>query len=111
MVGLPDWDNKHEVLVQDSASQQLRIYKAGDALGGGTVQMIDYRFLPSPANPQILSPSRVILKVGPDFWAIELGQAVTEKRRLKRDQLPPQLQSAPTTAPAENVERKPLAAR
>ena len=67
--------------------------------------MVDYRPMPSPANPTILSPSRVILKVGPEYFAVELGQDLTEKRRLPDDMLPDEIRPAPQTAPAENADK------
>jgi len=111
VVGLPEWGQKHEVLVSDTSTGQLRTYQAGDALGGGTIVMIDYRRLPMPANPQMLSPSRVILKVAPDYWAIELGQNLTQKRRLPREQLPEKIRSLPKTAPGDSVKKNAPAER
>ena len=67
--------------------------------------MIDYRPLPRADNPQMLSPSRVILKAGPDYWAVELGQKLTQKRRLKRDQLPEPIRSLPSSPPGDRVKK------
>jgi len=111
VVGLPDWSDKQEVLVSDSSTGQLRTYKAGDTLAGGTIVMVDYRLLPSPKNPQILSPSRAILRVGPDYWAVDLGSMLTEKRRLKADQLPDTIRSLPNDAPGDKVKKTPPAER
>jgi hypothetical protein len=111
VVGLPDWHGRYEVLVSDRATGSLRSYQVGDALAGGTIAMVDYRPMPSALNPQILSSSRVIVKVGPDFWAIELGQDIAQKRRLTREQLPEPLRGAPQTAPADMVKKNVLAER
>lgn len=111
IVGLPTWSNNQEVLVSDSSSSQLRTYRAGDTLGGGTIVMVDYRALPSPANPQMLSPSRVIIRKDPDYWAVELGQELTEQRRLARDQLPAPIRSLPQPPPAEGVKENDPAER
>jgi hypothetical protein len=62
-------------------------------------------------NPRILSSSRVIVKVGPDYWAIELGQDIAQKRRLAREQLPEPLRAAPQTAPADMVKKNIIAER
>ncbi len=105
VVGLPDWTDQQEVLVTDSATRQIRSYKAGDTLGGGVITCVDYRPLPSKANPKLLSPSRVILKVGPEYFAVELGENLTEKRRLSNDALPDHLRTAPQIAPANSFKK------
>jgi len=105
VVGLPDWTEKQEVFVADSATRQVRSYKPGDTLGGGVIMLVDYRPMPLLANPNILSPSRVILKIGPEYFAVELGQDLTEKRRLPDSMLPEEIRPAPQTAPAQVVEK------
>lgn len=88
VVDLSTWADQPEVVVRDISTGQIRIYKPGALLASGKVVMIDYRQLPKPDNPFLLSPSRVILQIGPDFWAVELGQSLSNKRRLKPEQLP-----------------------
>jgi hypothetical protein len=105
VVGLPDWARNQEVFVADSATSQIRSYKPGDTLGGGVIALVDYRPMPSQANPNILSPSRVILKVGPEYFAVELGQDLTEKRRLPDSMLPEELRPVPQTAPAQDEDK------
>lgn len=105
IVGLPDWTDQQEVLVTDSATRQIRSYKAGDTLGGGVIACVDYRPMPSKANPTLLSPSRVILKVGPDYFAVELGENLTDKRRLSNKALPEHLRPASPIAPANSVKK------
>jgi hypothetical protein len=56
-------------------------------------------------NPKAYSDSRVILQVKDTFWAVELGDVLTQKHRLGRAELPPQLRS-PTTAPAGGLSRR-----
>jgi hypothetical protein len=107
VVGLPDWTEKQEVFVTDSATSQVRSYKPGDTLGGGVIALVDYRPMPSRDNPNILSPSRVILKVGPDYFAVELGQELTDRRRLPDSMLPDEIRPGPQTAPAQGVENAP----
>jgi hypothetical protein len=51
--------------------------------------MVDYRPLPMPGNEALKSFSRVILKVGEEYWAVERGQTLAEKRRLVPEELPP----------------------
>jgi hypothetical protein len=111
VVGLPDWNGRNEVLVSDRSTGSLRTYQVGDALAGGVIAMVDYRPMPLPLNPQILSSSRVIVKVGPDYWAIELGQDVAQKHRLAREQLPESLRASSQTAPADMVKKNVLAER
>ena len=106
LVGLPEWRDKHDVIVEDTQTRQVRVYKAGETLAGGTLVMVDYRPLPSPANPQILSPSRAIVRVGPDYWAVELGQSLTHKRRLKPEQLPKGISPPQQPAPADDKVKK-----
>lgn len=105
IVGLPDWTDHQEVFVTDSATRQIRSYKAGDTLGGGVIACVDYRPMPSKANPELLSPSRVILKVGPDYFAVELGENLTDKRRLSNGMLPEHIRPGPQTAPADSVKK------
>jgi len=104
VVGLPDWSDSQEVLVSDSVSRQVRSYKPGDTLGGGTIAMVDYRPMPSRANPLILSPCRVILKVGPEYFAVELGEELTDKRRMSSDKLPEQIHPPTPSVPTENAD-------
>jgi hypothetical protein len=49
---------------------------------------VDYRPLPSPRNPLLLSHSRVILKIGEEFWAVERGQSLAERRKLEPQEWP-----------------------
>ena len=66
-------------------------YKPGDTLAGGIIVMIDYRPLPSPGNEVLKSFSRVIVKIGSEYWAIERGRTLAEKYRLTPQQLPAEL--------------------
>jgi uncharacterized small protein (DUF1192 family) len=91
VVGLPSWGNQQEVLVKDASTGETHGYKPGDSFGGGSIVMIDYRTMPLPDKPEIFSESRVIIQVGAEFWAIELGHSLAQKRRLSLEELPPQL--------------------
>jgi hypothetical protein len=79
------------VHVRDVTNQKTFRYKLGDALAEGTVVMVDYRPLPMPGNEGLQSFSRVIVKIGDEYWAIERGQTLADKRRLAPDQLPESL--------------------
>ena len=80
-----------EVHVRDLTNQKTFRYKLGDALADGTIAMVDYRPLPMPGNEGLKSFSRVILKVGTEYWAVERGQTLADKRRLSLEQLPESL--------------------
>lgn len=99
VVSLSQWDGKREVLVQSSSGTRKR-YKIGDELAGGMIVMVDYRWLPHPEKPKLLSYSRVIVKIDRDYWAVELGQYLADKRRLAGDQLPATLASRVSLTPS-----------
>jgi len=100
IVGLPEAGQKQYVLIKDTISGQTKDYKPGDRLSGGVIVMIDYRLLPKPGNAELLSGSRAILKLGPEYWAVELGQTLAQKRRMRPHQLPPKLRPRPKARPA-----------
>ena len=100
LVGLPTWGGNADVLVLDSASGSVAAYKVGDEVAGGTIVMVDYRSLPLPDNPEILSGSRVVLRVGDEYHAVELGNSLAQKYVLAEDRLPPGLPSIPKPPPA-----------
>jgi hypothetical protein len=88
VVSLSDWMGQPEVHVRDLANQKTLHYKPGDELAGGTVVAVDYRPLPMPGHDGLNSFSRVIVRIDTDYWAIERGQTLAEKRRLPPEQLP-----------------------
>lgn len=100
LVSLSEWNGQPEVHIRDVAGKKTISYKPGDTLDGGTIVAIDYRPLPFPKNPDLLSESRVILKIGDEYWAIERGQTLAEKRRLDKDQWP--IASISTAQPGGN---------
>jgi hypothetical protein len=97
LVGLPRWDDRQEAIVSDGGSGQVRVYKPGDEVAGGKLLAVDYRPIPSPKNEHMTSPSRAIIQIGPDLWAVELGQDLSEKRRLKAEQFPPGVTTHPVS--------------
>jgi len=101
VVGLPTFSGQAEVDIRDSGNNKTTIYKIGDDLAGGKVVMVDYRPLPMPKKPEILSGSRVVLQVGSEYYAVELGQSLTEKRALTGDDVPPGLPKLESPPPAE----------
>jgi hypothetical protein len=91
VVSLSEWMGQPEVHVRDTRNQKTQRYKHGDDLAGGTIVGVDYRPLPFPGNEALKSFSRVILKIGNEYWAIERGQTLADKRRLAPEQLPADL--------------------
>ena len=94
VVALPTWGGQADVFVRDSETHATRRYQVGDSLAGGRIAMVDYRRMPLPDRPDILSGSRVVVQIEQDYWAVELGQSLAQKRRLKAEQLPPGTQPA-----------------
>ena len=91
VVGLPRWPTGEEVYVRNNRSGETRVYRVGDSLLQGEIVMVDYRLLSKPDDPELLSTSRVIVKIGEDYWAVDLGQTLRKKRRLEGEVLPPRL--------------------
>jgi hypothetical protein len=91
VVGLPTWFGRSDVLVRDASSGKVTSLTTGDDLAGGKIILVDYRMLPLPKKPEILSGSRVVLLIGSDYYAVELGQSLADKRALTDAELPPGL--------------------
>lgn len=94
IVSLTEWQGRPEVHVRDTVREKTQRYQPGDSLGGGTIALVDYRPLPHPSGNGLQSFSRVILRIGTEFWAVEHGQTLAELRRLESSQLPPGLTAA-----------------
>jgi len=94
VVGLATFADEPDIYVRDSSSGNVVRYKPGDSLGGGTIVMVDYRPMPMPDKPEILSSSRVVLRVGSEYYAVELGTYLVQKYKLRDDQLPAGLSRA-----------------
>ena len=105
IVSLSEWQGQPEVHVRDLAAQKTVRYRPGDELAGGTIVLVDYRPLPLPGNSLLQSFSRLILKIGPEYWAIERGQTLADKRKLSPSELPPQL--AKTVQSAQSTVKPP----
>ncbi len=87
IVSLSEWQGLPEVHVLDTVAQKTRRYAPGEQLAGGTIVCVDYREMATPGS-LALSESRVILKVGADYYAIERGKTLADKRPMEADQLP-----------------------
>ena len=94
IVSLSEWMGQPEIHVRDLIQQKTQRYKTGDLLAGGTIVCVDYRPQPMPGNELLRSDSRVIVKVGSDYFAIERGKSLADKRRLALAQLPSELAKA-----------------
>jgi hypothetical protein len=91
IVALSTWAGQQEVDVKNIANGKVEALKQGEPLAGGQIVMIDYRMMKMPGKDEDLSPSRVIVRKGDDYWAIELGQEVSSARLLPQDELPAEL--------------------
>jgi hypothetical protein len=99
VVGLPEIDGKAQVLVRDNATGQVATYGVGDDLAGGRIVLVDYRLLPLPNRPEILSGSRVVIQDGNGYHAVELGMTLSEKHAMPQEQLPSGLSKSEPAAP------------
>jgi hypothetical protein len=88
VVSLSEWMGQPEIHVRDMAGEATARYKPGDTLAGGTIVMVDYRPLPMPGNEALKSFSRVILKIGSEYWAVERGRTLADKYKLAAENLP-----------------------
>lgn len=88
VVSLSEWQGRPEVHVRDMVRERTHIYRPGDTLAGGTIEMVDYRPLPMPGKPGLNSFSRVILKSGQEYWAIERGSTLDQKYKMDKAMLP-----------------------
>lgn len=95
IVSLSEWDGQPEIHVRDLTAQKTTRYRPGDELAGGTIVMVDYRPMPQPDRPLLQSYSRLILKIDKEFWAVERGRTLAEKRKLTTAELPAQLAQQP----------------
>ncbi len=91
IVSLSEWEGAPEVHVRDLANQRTLRYVPGDPLAGGVIALVDYRPMPFPDKPMLRSDSRVILRIGTEYWAIERGRTLADKYRLSPEQIPASL--------------------
>jgi hypothetical protein len=91
VVALSQWRGAAEASICDTAHNAISVYRVGDTLDGALVAMIDYRTLPAPGKSGLLSSSRLILKIGSDYWAVEVGQTLATKYQMSAGQLPAEL--------------------
>lgn len=94
IVSLSEWMGQPEVHVRDLTAQKTVRFKPGESFAGGTLTCVDYRPLPLPGNSFLRSDSRVIVRIGNEYWAIERGRTLAEKRKLAPEELPAELAKA-----------------
>jgi hypothetical protein len=88
VVSLSEWQGLPEVHVRDLANQRTLRYQCGDQLAGGVIVVVDYRPGAFPDKPGLRSDSRVVIRIGDEYWAIERGRTLADKYRLSAEQLP-----------------------
>ncbi len=104
VVGLPAHSGIPEIHLASPGQDIKTVRKVGDRLPIGQIVMVDYRPMPMPGDPKKESQSRVILKLGKNYWAVEAGQPLHQRRVLRPDELPDELKPKPsTTQPAEKA--------
>ena len=91
IVSLSEWQGVSEVHLCNLANMSLARFKPGDEFLGGQIVAVDYRALPLPGKPELQSYSRVIVRIGSEYWAVEQGQTLADKYRMSAEQLPPGL--------------------
>ena len=91
VISLSQWAGQSEIHVRDLNQNKTLRYTPGDELAGGKILLVDYRPMPMPDNPGRKSHSRVILKIGEAYWAVERGQTLAQKHQLNTDQLPSEI--------------------
>ncbi|MDP6045381.1 MAG: hypothetical protein QGG25_07225, partial [Phycisphaerae bacterium] len=74
--GLPTFKGQPEIWVVNEIDETGAVhkYKEGEKLMGWEIVMVDYRPMPDPDKPELLSPARVILRIDSNYWAIEGNQ-------------------------------------
>jgi hypothetical protein len=84
VVSLSDWQGHPEVHIRDLANEKTLRFAPGDKINDTTeVAAIDYAPKPSARNPLLTADSRVILKVGDEYWSVERGQTLADKHKCE----------------------------
>ena len=109
VTGLPRVRDDAEVHLQAPGQDMEKVLKIGDKVPFGQIVLADYRELSLPDKPKERSSSRLILKIGQDFWAVELGHRLGQRRLMRPLELPDELlNGSATSAPAgQTVEMSP----
>jgi hypothetical protein len=97
VIGLPFNGQEAEIHLLSPTGAPESIHKPGDKLPppGGEIVTVEYSPVPFSDKPEDTATSRMILKIGNDYWAVELGQRLSQKRMLKPEELPDELKPKP----------------
>jgi hypothetical protein len=105
--GLSTWSGgEQDIVLRDTQNNEVRHFKPGEKLpNGAEAVMIDYRRIPAPDSrpdaPKPDSSSRLIMKIGQEYWSVDIERNLSDKRPVKAEQLPPELRATPATSPVE----------
>ncbi len=91
IVSLSTWGGDPEAHLRHTSDGSMRVLRPGDAMGEVEVLAIDYRPMSHPEKPGIRSYSRVILKESEDYYAVECGQTLDQRRSMPFEDLPDRL--------------------
>jgi hypothetical protein len=80
IAGLPSWNGKAEIFLKDTSTGQTQVLQVGETINGWRILGVDYRKVPLPDRPSLLSGSRVLLEIDGATWAVELGQSLANRR-------------------------------
>ena len=83
------------ISVRHDRTKVVKKYKQGDRLAGGVVVMVDYRTMPRPENRKKTSSCRLLLRMGKEYWAVELHDTLGNRWRMRADQVPKELSKRP----------------
>ena len=96
IVGLPSWGNGiSDVIVKDIGNNQTQTLHVGDVLGSGLIVAVDYRRLPFTEKPGF-SDSRAILEIGGNYFTIDLGDSLANRKPVLLSSLPKELKIKPS---------------
>ena len=95
IVSLSEWEGQPEVHIRDLTAQKTMRFRPGEELAGGVIALVDYRPMPRQGNSLLQSYSRLILKIDGEYWAVERGRTLADKRKLAAAELPPGLSAKP----------------
>jgi len=89
IVSLSDWNGHPEVHIRDLVNQKTLRFAPGEKINDTTeVVAVDYTPLPSTRNPLLTADSRVILRVGGEYWFVERGRTLADKQKCDPAQQP-----------------------
>lgn len=83
VVSLSNWGGRPEAHIRNLTDNRVVLVEPGEEFLGVEIVAIDYRSLPLPRNPALRSDSRIILRHEDEYWAVERGQTLADKRKLE----------------------------